>query len=263
MVRLGGAASSAYLVAFPGIKEHFRKQGITLDWVLYSDYDALVDAFVNREIDIAWNGPLAYVKIKRRLDEPCQVIAMRDIDVGMVTHFITRADSDINEMDDLKGKRFAFGNRGSVETGVLAYHFLKEGGINPTHDLASSTFYEDRRSGTSSDDRDVAERVMAGEYDAGAVCRNVPDVLEAEQVLSPGALRIFWSSPGYSHCCFTAQGDMDSSLREKLAQAFISMDYADSLGKEVMDSEGCKAFVPGITEGWEALEKVAEEEGLI
>ena len=263
MVKLGGAASSAYLVAFPGIKEHFRRQGIALDWVLYSDYDALVDAFVNREIDIAWNGPLAYVKIKRRLDQPCQVIAMRDVDVGMVTHFITRSESAISKMEHLKGKRFAFGSRGSVETGVLAYHFMKEAGINPRNDLSSCTFYEDRQPGTLSDERDVAERVLAGEYDAGAICRTTPDTLAAEQALSPGALRIFWSSPGYSHCCFTAQGDMDPSLSEKIAQAFVSMDYADPVGKQVMDSEGCKAFVHGITEGWEALEKVAEEEGLI
>lgn len=263
MVRLGGAASSAYLVAFPGIKEHFRKRGIALDWVLYSDYDALVDAFVNREIDMAWNGPLAYVKIKRRLDQPCQVIAMRDVDVDMVTHFITRSDSAISHMEHLKEKRFAFGSRGSVEAGVLAYHFMKAGGINPRHDLASCTFFEDRQPSTLSDERDVAERVMAGEYDAGAICRTTLDALVAEQVLSPGALRIFWSSPGYSHCCFTAQGDMDPSLSEKIIQAFVSMDYADPVGKKVMDSEECKAFVPGTTKGWEALEEVAEEEGLI
>ena len=34
-------------------------------------------------------------------------------------------------------------------------------------------------------------------------------------------------------------------------------------GKAAMDAEGCKAFLPGITEGWETLEQVAEEEGLI
>ena len=61
-----------------------------MDWVLYSDYDALVDAFVKREIDIAWNGPLSYVKIKRRLNDSCTVVAMRDVDVNFVTHFITR-----------------------------------------------------------------------------------------------------------------------------------------------------------------------------
>ena len=47
-----------------------------------------MEAFVTKEIDLAWNGPLAYVKIKDRLDEPCQVVAMRDVDLNVVTHFI-------------------------------------------------------------------------------------------------------------------------------------------------------------------------------
>ena len=131
MIRLGGAASPAYIEVFRGLQDYFRRQGIDLDWVLYSDYDALVDAFVNKEIDLAWNGPLAYVKIKRRLNAPCKVVAMRDIDVNYTTHFVTHPDSGIATVEDLMGKRFAFGSRGSIEAGVLAYHFLKESGIDP------------------------------------------------------------------------------------------------------------------------------------
>ena len=95
MVRLGGAASPAYINVFRGLQAHFHRHGIALDWVLYADYDALVDAFVRREIDLAWNGPLAYVKIKRRLQEPCQVVAMRDVDVNLITQFITHPASPI------------------------------------------------------------------------------------------------------------------------------------------------------------------------
>ena len=86
-----------------GLQAHFRRHGIELDWVLYSDYDALVEAFVRREIDLAWNAPLAYVKIKRRLQDPCQVVAMRDVDVNFTTHFITHAGSGITTVQDLKG----------------------------------------------------------------------------------------------------------------------------------------------------------------
>ena len=77
MVRLGGAASPTYISVFRGLQTHFRQHGIDLDWVLYANYDALVEAFVKREIDLAWNAPLAYVKIKRRLPDPCRVVAMR------------------------------------------------------------------------------------------------------------------------------------------------------------------------------------------
>jgi hypothetical protein len=54
MVRLGGAASPTYISVFRGLQAHFLRHGIELDWVLYSDYDALVEAFVRREIDLAW-----------------------------------------------------------------------------------------------------------------------------------------------------------------------------------------------------------------
>src|SRR5215470_16698451 len=135
MLRLGGVASRTYLVAFPAIQKHFQKQGLDLDWVLYSSWDALVEAFVRREVDVAWNGPLAYLKITRRLDDPCQVVAMRDIDVNLMTAFITHPQSAMRTVDDLKGTRFAFGARGSVEAGLLAYHFLKQLGIEPSHDL--------------------------------------------------------------------------------------------------------------------------------
>jgi len=169
MLRLGGVASKNYLVAFPAIQEHFEKQGVDLDWVLYSNWDALVDAFVNREIDLAWNGPLAYIKIKRRLSEPCQVVAMRDVDLDLVTHFITQPNSEILTVEDLQGKSFALAGRGSVEAGLLAYHYLKQVGINPKQDLARFSFYDDRQPNSVPDQRDVVERVRNGEYDAGAV----------------------------------------------------------------------------------------------
>src|SRR5437867_5718677 len=143
MVRLGGAASPTYISVFRGLQEHFRRHGIELDWVLYSDYDALVEAFVKREIDLAWNAPLAYVKIKRRLQDPCQVVAMRDVDVNFTTHFITHAGSGITTVQDLKGKRVALGGRASMQAGLLPYYFLQQLGLNPAHALVVRSFSDE------------------------------------------------------------------------------------------------------------------------
>ena len=263
MVRLGGAASPNYLVVFPAIKEWFQRRGIDLDWILYSGWDALVDGFVSGEVDLAWNGPLSYVKIRRRLTEPCRVIAMRDVDVGCVTHFITGAGSDITELDRLKGRRFAFGSRGSVEAGVLPYHYLKHEGIAPRTDLSAATFYEERPEPLQGDERDVIKRVAAGEYGAGAVSASTLEALSRDQAWSSSGVRVLWSSPPYSHCCFTAQGDMEPALSDRIEEAFLSISANDPLGKRVLEGEECNAFVPGITEGWDTLEVAAEEEGLI
>ena len=263
MVRLGGTASASHMAAFQGIEDHFKRQGIDIDWVLYSDDQAVVDAFVAGEIDLAWNGPLNYVKIRRGLDEPCRVIAMRDVDFDFVTHFITRPDSDIITVEDLIGKRFALGSRGSVESGLLAHYFLKEAGINPKLDLAAVTFYEERQAITKSDPRDVAERVISGEYDAGAISGRALIELDEEGYLPKDSVRVFWSSPGYSHCCFTAQADMEPTLYRQLEDGFVSVDANDPVGKAILEAEACGSLAPGISEGWDILERAAEEQGLI
>jgi len=263
MVRLGGAASPTYISVFRGLQAHFRRYGIELDWVLYADYDALVEAFVKREIDLAWNAPLAYVKIKRRLQDPCQVVAMRDVDVNFTTHFITHASSGITTIQDLKGKRLALGSRGSMQAGLLPCYFLQQLGLNPTHDLAVCSFYDERQANTDWDERDVVERVARQEYDAGAVSQRTIEVLQAEGSVAPDGVRTIWSSPGYNHWRFTAHSDMDPVLDEKITQAFVAIDARDPAGKAVLEGEACKAFVPGITTGWETLEKAAEEASIL
>ena len=197
MVRLGGATSPTYVSIFRGLQAHFLRHGIELDWVIYSNYDALVEAFVRREIDLAWNAPLAYVKTKRRLKGACQVVAMRDVDVNFTTHFITQSKSAIATVQDLKGKRVALGSKGSMQAGLLPYYFLQQLGIDPARDLAVCSFYDERQGEAASDERDVVERVGRCEYDAGAVSGRTIDGLQAEGVLTSAGFRIIWSSPGY------------------------------------------------------------------
>ncbi|PKB79075.1 MAG: hypothetical protein BZY88_15205 [SAR202 cluster bacterium Io17-Chloro-G9] len=263
MVRLGGVASVSHMEVFQGLETLFRRRGIDLDWVLYSDYDAMVDAFVSGEIDLAWNGPLGYVKIQHLLSEPCQVIAMRDVDIDFTTHFIARPGSGIETVEDLKGKTFAFGRRSSEQAGLVPYHLLKRSGLDPRSDLALCSFYEDRDSQTKSDERDVVERVASGEFDAGAVSQRAMETMAESGVLPRDQVRIFWSSPPYSHCCFTAQRSMDAGLAGEIEAAFLSVDDQDQVGKAVLEGEACRSFVPGVDSGWELIAEAAAAEGLI
>ena len=80
---------------------------------------------------------------------------MRDVDVDLVTQFITHPDSEILTVEDLRGKRFALAGRGSVEAGLLAYHYLKQVGIDPSQDLEVCSFYDDRNPSSLPDQRDV------------------------------------------------------------------------------------------------------------
>ena len=193
----------------------------------------------------------------------CRVIAMRDVDVNFTTHFIAKSDSGIETVEDLKDKSFAFGARSSVEAGLLAYSFLKDSGLDPRKDLAATSFYDDRKSQTKSDQRDVVERVSKGEFDAGAVSQRAMETMANDGTLPRDDVRIFWSSPGYSHCCFTSKRSLDAALASEIESALLSVTADDPVGKAVLEGEACDHFVPGIDIGWELVEKAAEAEGLI
>jgi phosphate/phosphite/phosphonate ABC transporter binding protein len=264
MLKIGAVGYAPYVVTiFEGIKKHFNRMDVTLDWVLNSNYDALVEAFVRGEVDLAWNGPLAYVKIRRRLPDGARVVAMRDMDMNFTTQFIAHPDSDLQTVQDVKGKRFAFASRGSVQAGLLAYYFLKQAGIDPEKDLALATFAEDRPVGGPTGEAGVVALVRSRQYDAGAVSRHTLATLREKGQLQEGEVRVFWSSPGYSHCCFTAQRGIDDALAQRITEAFTTMRFDDPEHRQVLELEGCKAFIPGTPEGYDVLEAAAEAEGLV
>ena len=264
MLKIGGVAYAPYVVTiFEGIKKHFNRQGVPLDWVLYSNYDALVEAFVHREVDLAWNGPLAYVKIRRRMPEGCRVVAMRDMDVNFTTRFITQPDSSVRTLQDLQGKRFAFASRGSVQAGLLAYHFLRQAGIHPEKDLALASFAEERPEGSPAGEAGVVALVQARAFDAGAVSGRTLETMHEKGQLREGDIRVFWASPGYSHCCFTAQRELEETVARQITAAFTAMSLNDPEHRQVLELEGCTGFVPGTAEGYDILEAAALEEGLI
>jgi len=86
----------------------------------------------------------------------------------------------ITAVEDLKGKRVALGSRGSMQAGLLPYYFLQQLGLDPAHDLAVCSFYDERQGDSHSDERDVVERVARREYDAGAVSRRTIETLQGE-----------------------------------------------------------------------------------
>ena len=101
------------------------------------------------------------------------------------------------------------------------------------------------------------ERVASGEFDAGSVSQGTLDRIAGDGSLAGHGVRVFWSSPPYSHCCFTAQGDMESQLSDQIEAAFLSISGSDEVERAVLDGEGCSSFVAGVQDGWEIIEAAA------
>lgn len=260
VVKLGIVAYAPKVVTiWEGIKEYLRGQGFNADWILYSNYPALVEALVAGHVDIAWNTPLAYLQAKEKLSGQCQILAMRDTDVDFTTVFISQADSPIRSLSDLKGKRFALASRDSSHAAILPLYFLHQNGIHPDKDLTVFRFDTDvgKHGDTGTSEEEVVRAVLNREADAGALGKATWDAYVAAGRIDPQKVRIFWTSPGYCHCNFTARADFPAELAQRFTQAILAMDYQQPEQKRIMDLEGLTRWVPGRTEGYRELEEAA------
>ena len=103
----------------------------------------------------------------------------------------------------------------------------------------------------------MVELVKRGEYDAGAVGGPALRAQQEKGLVPEGSLLVFWSSPGFSRCCFTAQREIDDQQAQRITSAFISIDYHKAEDREVLGLEGCRAFVEGTSDGYDLVEAAA------
>jgi phosphonate transport system substrate-binding protein len=257
---IGAVAYAPKVVTiWEGIREYLRERSLGTEYVLYSSYPALVDALVAGHIDIAWNTPLAYLQARERLGGQCLVLGMRDSDVNFATVFLTRTDSPIHSLIDVKGKRFALASRDSSHAAILPVYFLHEAGLDAEKDLQAVRFDSDigKHGDTGTSEQDVVRAVTEDSADAGAIGKATWDAFVTGGQIDQHRLRIFWTSRGYSHCNFTARTGLAPSLAERFTKAIQAMDYNDPKWKQVMNLEGLTRWIPGSTAGYDELEREA------
>jgi len=128
------AYDSKVVTIWEGFITYSEKRGASIDYILYSNYDAQVEANLAGGIDVAWNSPLAWVKSQLVSHGGCRVIAMRDTDRDLTTKILARKDSNITSLTNLKGKSIAVGASDSPQATLIPLSILADAGVVPGED---------------------------------------------------------------------------------------------------------------------------------
>src|SRR4030095_9724979 len=130
-ILLGAVAYDPKVVTiWEGIREHFIEQGVPMDFVVFSNYERQVEALLKEHIDIAWNTPLAHVRVRQRTDGKSHSLGMRDRDRDFVSKVLVRRDSGIKSLKDLEGRTLAVGTADSTQARILPLYFLSSEGVD-------------------------------------------------------------------------------------------------------------------------------------
>lgn len=250
------------------IRDYYQKNDFPIDYVLFSNYEAQIQALLQGFIDIAWNTNVAYVKVQQALNGTAKVLAMRDTDIDFTTRFIARTDRSIKTLADLNGKRFALGSADSAQAAILPVQFLKTNGLEPHRDVELIRFNLDigKHGDTGTSEYEVLRALQTGQADAGAIGENTWIRMLEEGLVNNQQIQGFWTSPGYSHCIFTALPDLDEKLANRFSTLLFAMDPTDSDIKKMMEMEGLNEWVHPIgsgLDGYQILEEAMKDQRII
>jgi ABC-type phosphate/phosphonate transport system substrate-binding protein len=251
-----------------GMRDFFRQFGPPIDYVLYSNYDRQVQALLDHQIEIAWNTNLAWVKVHRRTAGHCRALALRDVDAGFTTTFITRTDSGVVDLADVRGKRLALGSADSAQAAILPVHFLEQSGLDPRRDCEVLCFDVDvgKHGDTGTSELEILRALREGRADVGAIGSPTWISQVTQGRIAARLIQPFWTSPGYSHCNFTVLEDFDEQRGRRWTETLLAMRYDEPRWRELMDLEGLKRWIPAdpvTMTGYDVLFEAVERQGLL
>ena len=231
-----------------------REVGVKVKFVPVVDYAATVEGLAANRLDIVWYGGFTSVQATQRAKGATR-LAMREEDASFKSVFVTRTDSGIKELADLKGKTFAFGSVSSTSGHLMPRHFLKAAGIEPERDF--------KKFGFSGAHDATAAWVAAGRVDAGALNFLVWKKLVDNKKIDTGKTHVFWTTPPYVDYVWVARGGVPEEIREKFKQALIKLDYSKPEDKEIMDLQRTRKFIPAKDSDWDGIRKAAIAAGML
>ncbi len=232
-----------------------REVGLPVTFTPVIDYAASVEALAAGKVDMVWYGGFTHVQARLRTNNTAYAIVMRESDLSFRSQFITRVDSGINRLEDLKGKTFAFGSVSSTSGHLMPRYFLKQAGLIPEKDF--------RRFSFSGAHDATAKWVESGKVDAGALNGAVWDKLVREGKVDTQKAKVFWTTPPYVDYNWTVRGDLDRRVVTRIARAFLNLNYDDPDHRPILDLQRARMYVLAVEDDFLGIVSAARDADLL
>jgi ABC-type phosphate/phosphonate transport system substrate-binding protein len=264
---LGAVAYDPKVVTiWEGFRSWFIERDLPFDFVLYSNYERLVEGLLSEEIHAAWNSPLAWIEAERaaaRIGSKARAVAMRDTDRDLTSVIVVRSDSKVRSIGDLAGKAVAVGASDSPQATLIPLLLMSEAGLEPgtgvrveRHDVLVGK-HGDHVGG----EREAARSLMAGRTEAACMIDSNLLAFTREGTFPQGATRVLAQTAPYDHCNVTVLEDAPDDLIRRFVDLLLGMKYEDPIVRPLLDLEGLKRWLPGRVEGYAQLNRAVDAFG--
>lgn len=200
-------------------------------------YNAVVEAMVSGELDLAYFGGLTYVQARERADVH-PVFTEINPETGTTKYhslIIVPADSDIEEVEDIEGQTFAFGSVSSTSGSLYPSIMLDQAGIDYRTDLEEVIY-------TGGHDA-TAQAVANGRVAAGGLEDRILYDLQEEGIVGEGSVRVIEESEPIEGYPWVVRDDLPDETEQEITDAFLGIKDPELL--DLLRAEGYERVEAG------------------
>src|SRR4051812_30768029 len=200
-----------------------KETGLTYTGDVPTSYAAVVEAMCADRVDIGWVSPLAYILAHEKCGADMSLVSITRQGTKYWAAVVTRADSPIQKIEDLKGKRFAWVDPGST-SGYLIPRTMLEGRGVTQDSLGQQVF-------AGGHDK-VGLAVLNGQADAGAMGLDSIPRLNSVYPNADKELRVVEQSPDIPNDGVAFRKGLPDDTVKKIREALLRISARDD-GKKL------------------------------
>ena len=227
------------------LKDYLEKSlGKKIDLVVTTDYSSMIEAMRHGRLDLAFFGPLSYVLARSKSQiEPFASMQKK----GKATYravVIANTSSGTEKIEDIAGKKMAYGDTASTSSHLIPKSMLKAKGLEHKKD------YEEHFLGSHDA---VALNVQNNNAQAGGLSESIFFMLLEKGTISKDKVKIIAVSEEFPEYPWTMRSDLSPALKEKIASAFIGLN-----DPEVLKPFKADGFVAITDKDYDAVRELAK-----
>jgi phosphonate transport system substrate-binding protein len=203
----------------PFIKSLEKTIGLPIKPYVALDYSAVIEALKSNQLEIAFLGPASYVlakdKVGCEIDAVARGVMAKTGKSSYQMYLITQPENSIYDLQDLKGRTFAFVDPASTSGNFMPRFVFDRNNINPEK-FFKNIYY----SGTH---QASLIAVKEGKVDAGCIASEVYDLAIERGQMKESDVRVFYRSQPIPGSPFVVRTNLPSDLEARLRKGFLDM----------------------------------------
>ncbi len=227
--------------------------GTPVELVVADGYGDAIDRMVKGEFDVIELSPYAFAIAERRVKLRCLVQSISNGSSTTTGYILVRADSDIRDIEALKGVQFGFVDPLSTAGYLFAAKALRDRGIDPKKDFSTVDFFGNHEA--------VLLALYYGRIDAAASYQVALRALKSSKGIDPLSFRVIAKTPRMPNDVFCTRADLPKDLTDVLSRTLLGLNGNSQTGRQITGALGLNGYLPFEDAAYASVRHLAGEVG--